>query len=182
MTSVNTFSLVAGIIKGQFPKFVSFVYRAEGTGELARHNLIIGSSIEDLYKQDVSILDTMIPTLSGLPLEAAQAIRKSRLESLTVGIGNNSAYTNKDTYKTIEGFPNIKFHVETGEVYVSGLSQSKQVLEKGTYKVVQSRPLTLAKREISKSLPSDKFRTFRLDKVVSANIAGETLELNTQHA
>jgi hypothetical protein len=174
--------LLEAIERGKGAKFASFTYRSKGTGELAKCLIILGASTETLYQKDVQILQTLIAEggLTGLKLEAAAAILKSRMESLTVGIGHNSMYThspeNGDTYVHPVGLTGIKVHKENGEVYVSGLVERKDVLEEGEYKKVNSRPLTLAKKEIEKLLPSTRFRQYILRNVASARLNGEVLE------
>lgn len=159
-------------------KFASLTYRAQETGELARHTLILGASTETLYKKDIAILEALLAgdTLSALDREAAQSVLDSRRESLDKGIGNNDAYTNKDTYTYIDGLPGVFMHKETGVVYVNALAEDKVVIEAGTpKKPVKSAPLTIAKNAIRQTLPSARFRTFRLKNVNRAALNGDVL-------
>lgn len=172
-------------VAGKPVRFAVVTYRAKRNNELARHSLTLGDTFGSVYQQDVAILKAMIPTLTGLQLQAATELLKSREESLTVGLGNNSRYThapqNGDTYVTVPGLPGIKVHKETGELYVMGLSQGKVVLEAGEpEKPVKSRPLTLAKREIEKALESRKIRQMILKRVTRLDVDGETLILDAE--
>jgi hypothetical protein len=179
----NVADLISSIEKGKGAKFASFLYRSKGTGELARHTIILGASTETLYQKDIEVLQFLMDAgeFDGIRLEAAAAILKSRHESLTVGVGHNSAYThspeNGDTYVYPVGLPGIRVHKETGEVYVNGLTEGKVVIEAGEYKVVKSRPLTLAKKEIEKMIPGSRFRQFILRNVRTAKLNGEVLEI-----
>lgn len=56
----------------------------------------------------------------------------------------------------------IKAHEELGRLYMFGFLVSKRVLEAGTYKDVNSSPLTLAKRAIEKQTQLSRFRQFKL--------------------
>lgn len=170
---------LVGLIGGKKgAKFANFLYRVKKTGELSRYHLILGASTETLYQKDVVKLEAMLPTLKGIEFEAASAILNSRKESLTVGIGNNSKYTCADVYVDVDGVPGVKIHKETGYLYVTGLCESKTVVEEGEPQPpVKSKPLTIAKRKIEKELPSARFRQFILKRVTKATMNGETLEL-----
>lgn len=170
-------TLIDLIQKGKGAKFASFKYRAKGTGELSKIVVILGAKTENLYKKDIEILTEMIPNLSGLAQEAAMKILKSRNESLLKGIGNNDAYTHKDTYVYPVGLEGIRVHKETGEVYVNGLVEHKEVIEPGEYKEVKSRPLTIEKKKIEKELPSGRYRMYVLRNIKRAALNGEVLEI-----
>ena len=142
------------------------VYRAKRDNSLARH---------------IVKLDALIPTLSGVNLEAATEILKSRQESLQKGIGNNSDYTCKDVYVHLDDMQGVKAHKETGVVYISGRSMSREVLEEGIpLPPVKSSPKTLAKKEISKSLQSNKFRQFILKNITKAEVFGVVLKVEAE--
>lgn len=172
--------LVAEIAAAQGAKFVSFVYTAKGTGEVARHSLILGASTENLYERDLAKLEEMRPTLTGIALVACDELIASRRESLEKGVGNNSQYVhgaeNADTYAptAIKG---LMIHKETGHLHVRALTHGKTVITPGVYKTVKSSEKTLAKKAISKDLPSERIRQFDLGRVSRARLNGETLEL-----
>ena len=174
-------SLLAEMARIERPKFASVTYRSKETGELARYTIVLGVNYSELYRKDRDTLQTMLPSLDGLPKEAATALLASIEESLAKGLGNNSAYTHGkdkgDTYVSIVGVDGLKVNANDGVLHVLGVLKSKVVLEEGTYKDVNSRPLTLAKRAIEKSLRRSKIRQFALTNIQSARINGETLEL-----
>lgn len=172
--------LVGLIGRGNGAKFANLTYRTEKTKELSRYSLILGASTEVLYTKDIEILEDMVTRLDGIKLEAAQAILASRRQSLEKGIGSNDAYTNADTYVHVDGIPGVRIHKETGILYVAALSQGKTVIEEGEpQKPVNSRPLTIAKKEIEKTLPSARFRLFKLtiQNIRRAALNGEVLEI-----
>lgn len=178
--SVKILSLLGAIAKTQGVKFASFTYKAKGTGEVSKILVSLGFSTENVYRRDLQTVMDMIPNLTGIELEAAEKIRDSLIESLAKGIGNNSAYVHgadkADTYAYVENIPGIMVHKETGEVYVKGLVQRKEVLTPGTYKTVNSRPLTLAKAKIEKGLGKTKIRQYDLSNVIGARLNGDVLE------
>lgn len=162
-------------------KFASFTYRTKGTGELSRYLVILGASIETVYQNDAEKLETIIPTLSGEALAAANAILTSLRVSLDGGIGNNPAYTHGgdagDTYAKTD-VPGISVNKNDGELHLRNvLLQGKTVLEEGTpKKAVKSSSLTLAKRKIERTLRKSDIRQFALSGISIAKLNGETIE------
>ncbi len=155
-------------------RFANFTYTAKGTGEVASHTLALGVSIENAYKRDIAILSAVRPSLSGVDGEACDELLASLRESLTKGVGNNSAYTCKDVYEQI--CRGVKVHKETGALHVTGFSIAKNVIAEGAYKSVKSSAKTLAKNKLRKRMKSGKFRQFAFENLTSARMNGKTLE------
>lgn len=180
MNRPATLAVLAALIADRgCPQFASFTYTAEPGGprltpERARHTLVLGAELEPLYERDIEVLRELIPNLTGLYLEAAQRIKESREESLLKGIGNNSAATSAEAYIALD-CPGLKVHVPTGNVHVMGLKVSKVVLIEGTYRTVNSKPLTLAKKKVGEMLPSSKLRQFNLGNETVVRIDGQIL-------
>lgn len=162
-------------------KFVSFTYRAKGTNELAKLTLIVGFSTKKLYERDIAILEANIAAGAygnGLKLKAAMEILESRNASLALGIGNNPEYSCAGVYGEIDA--GVKVHVIDGSYHVMGLLENKVTIEAGVYKQVNSRPLTLAKKEVSEGLPSSRIRQYKLQNVLGARLNGNVLEIDTE--
>lgn len=173
MTTDDIMDLVA---KGKGARFAHLTYMAKGTGETARHTVVLGANIANLYKRDIAKLEELQLTQPSFHPVAVAALLASRRESLTVGIGHNSAYTCEDVYSDTV-IPGVRVHKASGGLQVIGLSIAKHVVQKGTYKRVAHSPATLAKMEVSKLLPSFTFRTFCLDKVSRIAANGEVLTI-----
>ena len=157
------------------------VYRDVKFGDLTRQIVKLGESVEGMYLDDISKLQEMLPSLSGLDAEAASAILASRQKSLQVGIGHNPDYTCEDVYVHLDGLSGVKAHKETGILYVSGRSLAREVLEVGSPRpIVNSKPLTIAKRKIEKGLTSSKFRQFVLKSIKSAEVFGTVLKVEAE--
>lgn len=154
-------------------RFASFTYTAKGTGEVARHTVALGVDIARAYRRDIAVLEAKRPSLQGVELQACDELLASLRESLTVGIGNNSAYTCAGVYEPV--CKGVKVHGETGELHVFGFTRQKAVLTAGEYKKVNSSAKTLAKNALRKSLKSGKFRQFVLSEVSVAKMNGKTL-------
>lgn len=161
------------------PQFASLTYHAKPSGarlstEVARHTVVLGFSMENLYLRDVEMLKELIPTLGGLELDGARALLVSKEKSLRDGIGTNSAAAEAFDYLEC---PGLKIHRETGDLHVMGLAQSKVVLQEAEYRVVKSSPATIAKDTVRALLPSSRIRQFNLGNPTVMRIAGEVLEL-----
>ena len=111
--------------------------------------------VETLANLDVTTLDTDIDTK--LLIEAKVALIKSLITP-----NQARSQAQKDNYETIsEG---IRVHKETRKLLVYGYIVSKEVVQKGTYKKVNSRPLTIAKNYLRKHyMKSAKFRQFYIE-------------------
>jgi hypothetical protein len=174
-------------LAGRSVKFGVITYRDKKYLCLARHSVILGADLDSLYQQDVAVLGAMLPTLDGIQKVAATAILDSRKKSLEVGIGNNPLYVhapqNADTYVLIPGLPGVKVHKTTGEMYVCCLSQLRVVLEEGLpRKPVKSSDLTIAKKQIERSLASSKFRQMILRRIHSVTVDGETITMDADES
>jgi len=174
-------SLLQNLAGMKGAKFASFVYTAKPSGprlteEKARHVLILGASTKSLYERDLEVLAEIAPTLKGLEADAAEIIAESRRVSLAVGIGHNPAYTGEDAYSATN-IPGVKVHNVTGEIHVNGLVVRKDVITEATYRKVNSKPETLARKAVENMLPSSKFRQFKLSGITVAKLNGETIEM-----
>lgn len=177
--------MLQSMAKRTSASFATFVYTTKETGEVAKYSIILGADTHTLYEKDVKKLEKAIRWLKRINaaphvIQAAEEVLASRTESLTKGVGNNSAYTNADTYDYIDGLPGVRIHKETGALYVSGLLNNKVVIQDGApRKKVNSAPKTIAKKRLGYVLPSGRYRMFALPNVTRAAINGDVLELVT---
>ena len=171
----NLFSAISEIesINRKGARFASVTYTAKESGEVARHTLIFGINLANAYRRDIAILEAKRPSLSGVSVVACDELLASLRESLTVGIGKNSAYTCADTY--VQLAKGIKAHKTTGELYVTGFTVGKTVLVPGVHKRVNSSAKTLAKNALRKGMKSGKFRQFSLPAATEIKANGNVL-------
>lgn len=141
-------------------KFISLIYKAKGTGEIARHTLLLGVNVEKAYRADLAKYKRIARKATGFRLLACNELIKSLEESLSKGIGNNSAYTCKDVFEHI--LPGIKLHVANNELHLNAFSRGKTVFVAGVYPVVKSAEKTIAKNELKKIGKMGKFRQYIL--------------------
>jgi hypothetical protein len=157
--AVLDFSALVALLDGnKSARFVSLVYRAKETGELARHTLLLNVNRNRCLKVDLANLTALRPTLTGVPAQACDELIASITETLTTG--ENSQYT-KAGYYAKEGNGNVLTSVKD-VCYVRGYSIRKEVIEAGTYKSVKSAPKTIAKNALRKTLKNTKIREFRI--------------------
>lgn len=175
MSNISLTSALS-VIRSTYAKgarFASLLYTAKGSGEVARHVVCLGVSIERAYKRDLALLIALLPTLSGVASEACAELIASLRDSLTNGIGNNAAYTCKDVYTHLA--TGIKEHTESGEIHVYGFAIAKTVLAEGKYKSVNSSDKTIAKNKLRKLLKSGNFRQFALSNATAIKADGKVL-------
>jgi hypothetical protein len=150
-------SFVALMDGNKSARFVSLLYRAKGTGELARHTILLNVNRDRCLRVDLANLQKHRLTLKpGVEAQACDELIASITETLTTG--QNSQYTKKGYY---EGQGNGNVQVSVKRVcYIRGYSVSKQVIEEGEYTVVKSAPKTIAKNKLRKTLKNTQIREF----------------------
>jgi hypothetical protein len=168
-------------------RFASFTYTNQ-QGETSRYNIQLGFSYHELLKKSLTELELMDwnvllamhrdhPEFPISLLTQAHAEKKASIEKSLAyhEVGEvNPDYTKKDLYLHVaQGF---KINSNDLSLQCFGLLNSKVVLVEGEYPKVNSRPLTLAKKLIEKTLAVSKFREFALENLSSARINGEILE------
>lgn len=163
-------------------RFASLLYRAKGTGELARHQLVMGVDLYKAYRRDIRVLAAKLRFLDGIDKIAAEELLASLKESLQKGIGNNSQYTrrNTETNRSNKGEIQVDIAVAMdGNIRLRGLVIGKTVLEKGECKQVKSSEKTIAKNKLRKLLKSGKIRTFSIDRAnfMEMKMNGKILEV-----
>lgn len=152
-------------------RFVSVVYESKGSGEVARHTFLIGANYRTLLVRSMDALTKKIHALSGIDLEAAQELLKSYSKSL-LAIDTqtvNPDYTKAGIYENL--CDGLALHKEDGSLELRGLSIKKEVIKAGVHKTVNSRPLTIAKNNLSKDLPVSRYRSLSIDEGAMQTIA-----------
>lgn len=120
-------------------------------------------------------MELQLPKLTGIDLEAANELLASFNATLS---GTQTAYTKEGQYITVAN--GVKLNTNDNTLELCGLEQSKVVITPGNYPKVNSKPKTIAKNAIRKTLPIGKYKTLCLDAGLfqSAKLNGETLEFN----
>lgn len=165
---------------GATPTGVSFFkvnnYKSVESGEVANHLINIGVSYGRAIEKDIEFLANLDVTSMTWKsnIEDIKLAKSELLQSL-IAPNENRSNGQKDAYTVImEG---VKVHNETGLVYIWGHTVKKDIIVEGTYKTVNSKPLTIAKNEIRKLMKSTKYRQYKLDIGNELKCAGETVEI-----
>jgi hypothetical protein len=147
-------------------RFVSFMYQAKESGEIAIHEILMGVDIATAYQKDLLILPH-IRLKTEAQKQARREIIKSLRDSLSLGVGRNPLYTQQDCYVHIA--KGLRYNVNNHTFHITGYSISRQVIESGIFKPRKSSELTLAKQALRRRMKSGRFRAFVLDP---ENISG----------
>lgn len=193
------FQLIKGF-KNQFVRINNYVSKT--TGEVANYTIQVGLNVENAKKKDLEKLqacnisklseiskklsidlDTCQTALSELTDSAIKNLNPDVNKRTNASKGQTKAYTVLTSgFKVLtDDYEKVMFQgidINTIDVYVFGQRIKKEVIEKGVYKTVNSRPKTIAKNEIKKALnlTSHKFRNFVAGNISTANIQGEQLQ------
>lgn len=97
-----------------------------------------------------------------------------------VAPNENRSNGQKEAYIILTANGSLKYCPETDNLLIWGKVISKNVLVKGEYKKVTSKPITLAKRYLDKVLDLDmaKFRQYIVTNTTSLKIRGEEFEID----
>ena len=161
----------------KFPvSFGVLVYRSKESGELSKYYVNLGVDTRKTYESDIETLKSVRPTLTGDSLTGCDELIKSMETSLDKGIGNNPFYTLKDVLvpTLVKG---VFVHKTTGEIYLHVSVNRKRVIEKGTYKTVNSSNKTIEKNKLRKTLRSGKIRTFIIGNISDVRMKGGVLKV-----
>tara|TARA_R100000995_G_scaffold84922_1_gene65900 strand:+ start:21689 stop:22198 length:510 start_codon:yes stop_codon:yes gene_type:complete len=155
-------------------QFVAINNYTNKQGEISKVLLNVGASIQNAKQKDIN-------TLKGISYDYETIEEKARIELLTALTKptkqtKNRSQGQKDAY--VQLCTGIRMHIETKTIYIYGLQVRKNVVQKGEYKTVNSRPLTIAKNIIRKTLKHTKFRQYSLSKIDTLTFDGETLTIN----
>jgi hypothetical protein len=160
--------------------FVSVKNYTNKAGEVSNNLINIGINYANAKKKDIA-------TLNELNIDKAikehgfkcskELLEEARKELMVSFIkpDENRSQGQINAYTII--FDGVKVHNHTGVLYLYGYREKKDVLVKGEYKAVNSKPLTIAKDELRKLLKTNKFVNFALEVGNTLKLNGETLEL-----
>lgn len=172
------------------PTFVGIQnYLSSTSGELANHVILCNFSYKNAVLRDLSKLQNCnisdvetIAKNSGLSIdlinEAIEKMKTSFINNMNKETASAQSLAQKDTFTVISDA--VKVHNETKQIYIYGLAVAKKVIEKGEYKSVNSRPLTIAQNEVKKyfNFSTDKYRQFIVNPENLSSVKINGLELD----
>ena len=166
-------------------RFASLTYLSKSAGELSRYTANFGFSYHQVVEKSKLELELLMadPVIQAAWNEdykkAADKIMASLNKTLAAhAVGEqNEDYTKRGQYIPIGNGVNLNTNDNTIQLF--GLVLTKEVLVKGTYPVVNSSAVTIARRKIEKMLPIGNFREFALDEsqVAQMKVNGDVIEI-----
>lgn len=174
MTS-TIFDLLMNLGKARGTQFISVRGYENSEGEIANFVLNVGSKYENAKKKDIAKLQAILKEGKFENDLQKQAVEELLQSMITPNENRSKGQT--ETYETIEGFPMLKRHIVTRDLYIYGQRISKKVLVKGNYKTVNSRPLTIEKDKVRKDLRTSKLRLIKLGKEDQIKVNGRVINL-----
>lgn len=154
--------------------FISIKNYTNSSGEISNNLINIGASYERAKQADIEFLKNLdITKIEGDPILLAQA----RTELINSFIKPNENISNGQINAYVNILPGLKVHIETGEIYIYGYRENKTIVQKGEYKEVKSKPLTIAKNILRKLLKTNKFTQYKISNIGKITANKETLEI-----
>ena len=179
--------VVAKTINGT--SFVGVRGYQNSKGEVSNQTIFVGFLLSNLLKKDLETLKAF--DLTPIIKKYGEEVATKAYEELLVSLAKRTATEeekealrkeNDATIKRSDAQTDaytqlakgIKQHNDTKEIHVFGLCVAKKVLVEGVYPSVNSRPKTLAKKEIQKlaDLKQLKYRTLRFKEADSVKLQG----------
>lgn len=162
--------------------FASILYTNK-EGEVASHLVNINASLSNAKAKDLTLLEALtdaqllelVDVDKKITLEVLIEAKNGLIQSI-VKPSENRSQGQINAYTRINDC--MKYHNETGELYIFALRVRKTVIKETVYPTVNSRPLTIAKRMIEKSfdLKAPKYKNYKIDSMYKAKLNGETFE------
>jgi len=162
-------------------RFASFVYTAKGTGEKARHTILLGVSYENAVRKSLrELAKADVESIAGEWADIAKGeLMASFWKTLeAIAAKDQSAdYTKRGQY-ALTSVMGVKENTKDGTLQLFGATIKKDVIAPGTYKTVKSAPKTIAKSKIKKTLPVGKWREFAVENLHTVRANGQTMEFS----
>jgi len=173
----NTATLEKRLSEISGVSLVSIKNYTNSRGETENVIINIGASYEKSKQKDIEFLE-------GLKIEELETdlgkdyLVQAKLDLIErlkkPSVNKSEAQTNAYTWIS----NGLKIHNETGEVYVTGMKVRKTVKEEGEKKQDTRKPLTKAKDYLRSMLKSTKYRQYKVSKINSITLRGDTIEFS----
>lgn len=182
----NVLAVIKAVAANKGNRFASLTYTAKESGEVARHQILIGFSYHNSVERSLEELKQKTFEVGSIEAQAQAELIASFEKTLAAHeLGQqNPDYTKGDAYETVELdgqlVNGIRYNKNDGSFKLFGLSVAKTVIKNGVFKFVKSAPLTIAKNKMRKELPVGKFREYAVEEnaLATAKMNGEVLEMD----
>ncbi len=161
--------------------FVGVKEYANKYGEIANHTININFNYGKMKEKETEVLNNVsldeLQLLSNENEIELDVFIQAKNELMSVEKKRSDAQ--KDAYTYVAN--GIKYHNDTGELFLKGMAHTKVVLQEGNYPPPgKSNPKTIAKKIISKKYglkTQTEFRYIKIDFVRKFNFDKETLTI-----
>jgi hypothetical protein len=182
---MNTTTLYDLFLNFDF-KGVSFVsikgYCSDSSenSEIADVLINVGASYANMKASDLETLQSAKATelvTENFGIGLIEQALTEKIQSI-VKPSENHSNGQKEAYVNLNSTGTLKLCKENKNVLISGVVVRKTVIREGIFKEVKSRPLTLAKKHIEKTLDlkTSKIRYYKISNIVnSVKVSGNTI-------
>ncbi len=160
--------------------FLSLIGYRNASSEVADFNIIFHISYKSALQKSLDILNSFDPQ-TDLDLLAKEELIQSYNNSL-LKIESQSIEEIDDAYQRFFDENNnyikgVKLHRGSNALHLYGMVVHKRLRIPGNYDAKNSKPLTIAKKKISKLCPVSKFRQFKITPNQVDHISVDNLKL-----
>lgn len=154
-------------------------YRNEAS-EVADYSIIFHMSYTNALRRSLVVLEGVVPDndYAAIAKKELQASYQASIDKMATTpieeIDDNYTRFFDETGQYIKG---VKLHTATGTLHLYGLVNHKRVLMPGQYKQTNRKPLTIAKDNLRRLCPVNKFRQFKITPYQVDRISVENLSL-----
>ena len=154
-------------------------YRNEAS-EVADYSIVFHMSYENAIKRSLVALESVVPSgdYEGIAKQELLTSYQASLDKMATTpveeMEDHYTHFQDESGKFIKG---VKMHIATGTLHLYGLVNHKRVLMPGQYKKSNRRPLTIAKDNLRRLCPVNKFRQFKITPNQVDRISVENLSL-----
>lgn len=156
--------------------FVSIRNYTNRYGEISNNLVNVGAKYENAKKKDIEFLENLNISEHQFKSDLS-LIEEARKELIAAFLKPDKNRSNGQIEAYTNIVPGVKVHNETGVLYIYGYREKKEIIQKGEYPTVNSKPLTIAKDELRKLLRTGKFTQYALEIGNEIRANGDTLEL-----
>jgi hypothetical protein len=182
-------SALTGLSSASFVGIRNYV--SSTSGEIANHVILANFSYGNAVKNDLKKLQNTtqsdiqeIVEKFGFSVELINTAIAKLIDSFVKNQNpetrSNQSKGQTDAYVNISDC--IRLHIESQKIYIYGLGISKEIIQKGEYKSVNSRELTLCQNAVKKhfNLSTAKFKQYIIepDQIGSVKVNGTEYAVN----
>lgn len=130
----------------------------------------VGVSYENAKLADITFLQ-------GLSFADNELLEQARLELIESLIKPSQSRSEGQIEAYTHLCNGVKQHKESKALYIFGFSVKKTVISEGETKTDTRKPLTKAKDHLRSQMKSTKFRLYKVEKISSVKVMGQTIEI-----